>query len=146
MDPRAKVTKKLKIFIWLMFIDRSGNLLKIKKIRFNGMITVVSSATYILSTPTTCSSNAPLLLNVGIYLISIGAMTFFDAIKKREKSVVTDFFFMEIFSIHAWEIWKQHNSKIFIAEMASFHSRRDNFFSTMRHQMYRLSEDNRLKI
>jgi hypothetical protein len=120
MDRRAKVTKKLKIFIWLMFIDRSGNLLKIKKIRFNGMITVVSSATYILSTPTTCSSNAPLLLNVGIYLISIGAMTFFDAIKKREKSVVTDFFFMEIFSIHAWEIWKQHNSKIFIAEMASF--------------------------
>jgi hypothetical protein len=50
------------------------------------------------------------------------------------------------FSIAAWEIWKQRNAKIFKGTPPSFQSWKANFLSTVKQQMYRLNQDNRIRV
>jgi hypothetical protein len=46
----------------------------------------------------------------------------------KAKQEFSSAFFMEIFSIAAWEIWKQRNGKIFRGIVPSFASWKNNFF------------------
>jgi hypothetical protein len=62
---------------------------------------------------------------------------FFDTIKKAKSDCQHDFF-MEEFTIAAWEIWKQRNEKIFRGINPSFQSWKTNFFK-VKQNMYRLS-------
>jgi hypothetical protein len=48
-------------------------------------------------------------------------------------------FFMEIFLVAAWEIWKQRNNKIFRRATPSFNNWKTSFFATLRHCSYKLS-------
>jgi hypothetical protein len=70
------------------------------------------------------------------------SLYFFNTIIKA-KQECNHPFFMEIFSIAAWEIWKQRNNKIFRNMTPSFRSWKENFISTAKQQSYRLNEDNR---
>jgi hypothetical protein len=144
---RSKITKKLKIFIWLVFRDRINprNLLKGKNFNIQGgdyscvLCNLHIEYTYHLL------FQCPFSTECWNFLIFIEIMTYTSLMPLRREECQHDFF-MEVFSSAAWKIWKQRNAKIFRAIAPSFHSWRDNFFSTVRHQMYRLSEDNRLKI
>jgi hypothetical protein len=69
---------------------------------------------------------------------------FFDTIKKAKRDCQHDFF-MEVFTIAAWEIWKQRNDQIFRDTDPSFQSWRTNFF-TVKQKMCRLSQDNRHRV
>jgi hypothetical protein len=52
-------------------------------------------------------------------------------------------YFMEIFIVAAWEIWKQRNDKIFKAATPSFQSWKRCFIATTKLQLYRLKEGDR---
>jgi hypothetical protein len=140
---RAKITTKLKIFIWLVFRDRinSRNLLKRKNYKVEGddyscvfCNLNIEEYTYHLLFQFPFSTACWNFLNIhwdhDFY--------FFDTIKNAREECQHDFF-VEVFSVAAWEIWKKQNAKIFIAIALSFYSWRDNFFSTVRQQMYRLN-------
>uniref|UniRef100_A0A0A8ZCW2 Uncharacterized protein n=1 Tax=Arundo donax TaxID=35708 RepID=A0A0A8ZCW2_ARUDO len=47
---------------------------------------------------------------------------------------------MEIFTIAAWEIWKQRNALIFRRIASTFHSWKDCFIDTAKLQVYRLND------
>jgi hypothetical protein len=51
---------------------------------------------------------------------------FFDMIKRAREECLHDFF-LEIFSIAAWVIWKQRNDKIFRAQAPSITSWKEKF-------------------
>jgi hypothetical protein len=70
---------------------------------------------------------------------------FFDTIIKAKRESQHDY--MEVFSIAAWEIWKQRNAKIFRGTPTSFfQSWKINFLGTVKQQMYRLNQDNRIRV
>jgi hypothetical protein len=67
---------------------------------------------------------------------------FFDAIMKAKREWQFDFF-MEVFAIAAWEIWKQRNEKIFRGSAPSFQAWLRSFILTVNQQVYRLNLVNR---
>jgi hypothetical protein len=48
---------------------------------------------------------------------------------------------MKVFTIAAWEIWKQRNDKIFRAKTPTFQNWKSNNINTVKLNMYRLSQD-----
>jgi hypothetical protein len=71
------------------------------------------------------------------------SLQFFDIIQKAKQDNHINLF-MEIFSIAAWEIWKQRNRKKIRGLVPSFQSWKDNFLSCSKSQMYRLGRDQRM--
>jgi hypothetical protein len=146
---KTKVTKKLKIFIWLFFRDRlnSRNLLRRKKYKieednYNCVLCDLNNeeSMYHLFFQCPFSTecwNLDIHWNHDIY--------FFDTIKEAKKNCQHDFF-MEVFTIAAWEIWKQRNDKIFRGINPSLQSWKANFCSTVKLNMYRLSQENRIRV
>jgi hypothetical protein len=67
---------------------------------------------------------------------------FFDTIQKAKRDSHLEHF-MEIFSMAAWEIWRQRNAWIFRGIPPTFLSWKDSFFSTVKLQLYRLSPEAR---
>jgi hypothetical protein len=53
---------------------------------------------------------------------------------------------MEVFLIAAWEIWKQKNTRIFRNTTPSFRSWKLCFIATVKLQMYRLKEEDRVLV
>lgn len=111
-----RVSKKIKIFIWLLFRDRRNlrNLLRRKNYKIDGddyncVLCNPSSA----STHTTYSSFVPSVCNAGCSFVSFGPFTLFlwHHTTQQGKDQCHHKFFMEVFSIAAWKIWKQCNSK-----------------------------------
>jgi hypothetical protein len=67
---------------------------------------------------------------------------FFDTIMKAKREWQFDFF-MEVFAIAAWEIWKQRNEKIFRGSAPSFQAWLRSFILTVNQQVYWLNLVNR---
>jgi hypothetical protein len=59
---------------------------------------------------------------------------------QRAKEECPHDFFLEIFSIAAWAIWKQRNDKIFTAQTPSITSWKEIFSLIVNQQLYRRSE------
>jgi hypothetical protein len=138
------VTNKLKIFIWLIFRDRinSRNLLKRKKYKIEGddyscvlCNLDIEEYTYHLlflwPFSEQCWDFLAIHWDHDLY--------FFDTIMKAKGQCHHEFF-MEVFTIVAWEIWKQRNELIFKVPW------KVNFSSSIKQQLYRLNQDSRSKI
>jgi hypothetical protein len=141
---RTKVSKKIKFFIWLLFRDKinSRNLLKRKHFKIEGddyscvlYNLNIEELSYHLIFQCPFSSECWDYLDISWD----HSLLFFDTIQKA-KQEFSAFFFMEIFSIAAWEIWKQRNGKIFRGVVSSFTSK-SNFFICIVRQMYRFNRD-----
>jgi hypothetical protein len=111
--------KKRKFFIWLVCRDRinSRNLLKRKKFKIEGddyscMLCNLDIEEYTYHLLFQCPFSDWCWNSLGIQWGH--GLYFFDTIKKA-KSEWQYGFFMEVFSIAAWEIWKQRNERIFRA-------------------------------
>jgi hypothetical protein len=89
---------------------------------------VFSAAQALKNTLITLSSIVPLAQLVGASLTFIWttAYYFFAMIKRAREECPHDFF-LEIFSIAAWVIWKQRNDKIFRAQAPSITSWKEKF-------------------
>jgi hypothetical protein len=70
---------------------------------------------------------------------------FFETIQKAWSQCCHNFF-MEVFLIAAWEIWKQKNTRIFRNTTPSFRSWKLCFIATVKLQMYRLKEEDRVLV
>jgi hypothetical protein len=70
---------------------------------------------------------------------------FFNTIQKAKQDFSNNLF-MKIFSMAAWEIWKQQNEKIFRGTPPSFQSWKDSFLACSFSQMYRLNRDQRMSL
>lgn len=139
---KMKLSKKIKIFIWLMFRDRlnSRNLLRRKNYKLDG-----DDFSCVLCNPSTeeytyhlffqCHFSVQCWAFLGIHWDH--SLYFFDTIQQANDHWQHKFF-MEIFSVAAWEIWKQRNAKIFRNTNPTFDSRKHAFLSTIRTQMYRI--------
>jgi hypothetical protein len=113
---KAKIAKKLKIFVWLVFRDRinSRNLLRRKNFSIGGNYSCVlcslelEELTYHLIFQCSFAERCWDLLNIH-WDHNLG---FFDTFQKA-KSEWQLGYFMETFAIEAWKIWKIRNNKIF---------------------------------
>jgi hypothetical protein len=118
------VSKKIKIFIWLLFRDRinSKNLLKRKNYNIEGgdyncvlcNLNVEELSYHLIFQ---CPFSLECWSYLGIFWDH--HLYFFDTLKKAKADFSLSFF-MEIFSIAAWEIWKQKNGEIFWGLVPSF--------------------------
>ena len=66
-------------------------------------------------------------------------LNFFETIQKARIEWNTNFF-MEVFSIAAWEIWKQRNAKVFRNTPATPQSWKRSFICTVQQHLYRLQQ------
>jgi hypothetical protein len=114
---RAKITKKLKKFIWLVVRDRinSRNLLKRKNFKVQGddyscVLCNLNIEEYTYHLLFQCPLSTECWTSINIHWDH--DLYFFDTIKKAREECQHELF-MEVFSIAAWEIWKQQNAKIF---------------------------------
>jgi hypothetical protein len=113
---KSKVSKKIKIFIWLLFRDRinSRNLLRRKNYKIDG-----DDYSCVL-----CNLNIEELFYHLIFQYPFNSerwnylgfswddsLYFFDTIQNAKQDCHMDFF-MEIFPISSWEIWKQRNGNL----------------------------------
>jgi hypothetical protein len=127
-------TKKLKIFTWLVFRDRiNSKNLKRKNYKVEGddyicVLCNLNIEEYTYHLLFQCPFNIDCWNFHNIHWDH--DLYFFDTIKAREECQHN--FFMEVFSIATWEIWKQRNAKIFKAIILPFYYWRDNFFNTIR--------------
>lgn len=138
---KAKVTKKLKNFMWLIFKDRlnSRNLLRRRNYKIEGedykcvlCNLNLEETTYHLFFE--CPFSTSCWNFVGISWDH--ATSFFDTIQKAKMECQHQFF-MEVFIISAWEIWKQRNAQIFRGTQASFQSWKTCFVDTVKLYLHR---------
>jgi hypothetical protein len=113
---KSRVSKKIKIFIWLLFKDRinSRNLLRRKSYKIDGDDYSCPLHLKCRRTIYHLIFQCPFSYECWDYLgISWDhSLLFFDTIQKAKQDFSNNLF-MEIFSMAAWEIWKQRNGKIF---------------------------------
>jgi hypothetical protein len=147
---KSKVTKKIKIFIWLLFIDRinSRNLLRRKNYKIDGddyscVLCNLDIEEFSYHLIFQCPFSTECWSFLGIHWDQ--DLYFLETIKKDKQDSHLEHF-MEIFSIAAWEICKQRNGLIFRGTIPTFHSWKDNFLTTVKHQMYRLTQENGLSL
>jgi hypothetical protein len=139
---KSKVFKKIKIFIWLLFKDRinSRNLLrknyKIEGDDYNCVLCNLDTEELSYHLIFQCPFSSECWNYIGFYWDH--NLHFFDTIQKAKQDCHSGFF-MEIFSMAAWEIWKQRNKKIFRGSDPTFQSWNDNFLLCTKSQMYRLN-------
>jgi hypothetical protein len=144
---KAKISKKLRIFIWLVFQDRinSRNLLRRKNFIIEGedyscvlYNTGMEELTYHLLFQCPFTERCWDLLNIHWD----HNLPFFDTIQKA-KSEWTFEYFMETFAIAAREIWKIRNNKIFKGDPPAFTTWKLNFSTTVKLHLFRISEEAR---
>ncbi|TVU46390.1 hypothetical protein EJB05_05923, partial [Eragrostis curvula] len=83
----------------------------------------------------------PFMSTVGIFLGSRGTTLHFFQTLQRARENCQHNFFMEIFTIAVWEIWKQQNGKIFRGAIPSIQAWKTSFVGTVNRQIYRLKEE-----
>jgi hypothetical protein len=147
---KSKVCKKLKVFIWLVFRDRinSRNLLKRRNYKvdnddYNCVLCdhLIEETTYHMLF--VCDFSRQCWEHLNIFWDH--SLNFFDTMDLAKRQFGTSFF-MEIFSVAAWEIWKQRNAKIFRHTRPTFLDWKCCFSNTLSLQMYRMKTDIRFSI
>jgi hypothetical protein len=146
---KSKVSKKIKIFIWLFFRDRinSRNLHRRNNYKIDGDdYSCVLCNLNIEELSYHLIFQCPFSSECWNYLGFNWDHSLYLTPSKRLSRTVTWTSLLEIFSIAAWEIWKQRNGKIFRGLAPTFQSWKDSFLYCTRSQMYRLNQDNRLSL
>jgi len=146
----SMVCKKIKVFIWLLFRDRinSRNILRRKNFDLdNDDFSCVLCDQGIEETTYHLIFECPFSTRCWDYLHLYWdhSLNFF-AMMHAAKHQSDIQFFMEIFVVASWEIWKQRNGKIFRQSSPSFDNWKRNFKDTILLQMYRMKEDLRSEI
>lgn len=140
---KTKVCKKIKVFIWLRLNSR--NLLRRKnyKVDDNDDFSCVfcpapEETTYHLFFQCPFSEICWNYLNIHWD----HSTPFFQTIIKA-KEQFNPTFFMEVFAVAAWEIWKHRNACIFRSGNISFEDWKTCFTSTLKLQLLRCKESER---
>ena len=144
---RTKLSKKIKVFIWLLLRDRinSRNLLKRKH-----FIDENEEANCVMCHPAPEETTYHLVFQCPFSelcwdFLHIGwdhTLDFFQTMIKAQQDFGQPFF-MEVFSIAAWEIWKQRNGYIFRNKIPSFQAWKTCFIDTIKWQLLRCKESER---
>uniref|UniRef100_A0A0A9D7I7 Reverse transcriptase zinc-binding domain-containing protein n=1 Tax=Arundo donax TaxID=35708 RepID=A0A0A9D7I7_ARUDO len=123
--------KKLKVFMWLIFKDRlnSRNLLKRRNYKIDGdnyncVLCNLNLEEFTYHLFFECPFSTRCWNFIGIQWDH--SLPFFDTIQ-TSRAACQHHFFMEVFIIAAWEIWKQRNAQIFRGTQATFQSWKQNF-------------------
>jgi hypothetical protein len=147
---KSKCCKKIKVFIWLVFRDRinSRNLLKRRNYKvdnddYNCVLcdTMIEETTYHLLFQCEFSKHCWESLNIHWD----HSIAFFNTISLA-KDQFSFSFFMEVFSVAAWEIWKQRNAKIFRHTNPDFSAWSRCFKNTLSLQLFRMNSNLRSDI
>lgn len=136
----TKCSKKIKVFMWLLFKDRLNkrNILRRKNQKMEGNDYKVLCA---LRSEETAfhlffSFSLACWLEIGI---SWNRTAESFSMVQQANTTFQQPFFMEIFAIAAWQIWKLRNAKIFQRERPSPRNGIINFCDSVHAQMHRMS-------
>ena len=144
---QSKCCNKLRVFTWLLLMDRlnTRNILKRKKHKLEGNNyncvlcnhNVEETALHLFFT---CPFSQACWQHLGVQWNL--AMDFFHMLL-HAKEGFSNPFFMEVFIISAWQIWKQRNNFIFSRGQPSFLAWKTGFIDEARLQAHRISENKR---
>ena len=144
---QSKCCNKLRVFTWLLLKDRlnTRNILKRKKHKLEGNNyncalcnhNVEETALHLFFT---CPFSQACWQHLGVQWNL--AMDFFHMLL-HAKEGFSNPFFMEVFIISAWQIWKQRNNFIFSRGQPSFLAWKTGFIDEARLQAHRISENKR---
>ena len=150
MDMQSKCCNKLRVFIWLLLMDRlnTRNLLRRKNFKIEGNnYSCVLCRRQLEETAFhlffECSFSRSCWESIGLKWTR--TLPFFSMIQNARQSFNKPFF-MEIFIIAAWGIWKQRNNMIFDQKQPSLHSWKKTFADEVLLQANRIKEDLRTEL
>lgn len=138
---KSKCSKKIKIFTWLLFLDRlnTRNILRRKRMPVQG--NNYNCQTCAPSTEETtfhlffqCPFAVRCWRHIGVQWNT--SMDFFEMIQQARKEATMPNF-MEIFTIAAWNIWKQRNRLIFDNIVPTLHTWWEAFREEVQLQVHR---------
>ena len=145
----SKRCNKLRVFSWLLFMDRlnTRNILKRKKQKLEGNnYNCVLCSNNIEETAFHLFFSCPFSQTCWQHLgINWDFTREFFEMMQQAKTQSQNPFFMEFFTIAAWQIWKQRNNFIFDRGRPSFISWKISFCEEARLQAHRFNVVRRLE-